>query len=155
MSIVSNLELPLEGSCRCGEVRLRISAAPILTMACHCRGCQKMTASAYSLSAAIPTSGFEVIHGEPVIGGLRDPGLKHFFCPQCMSWMFTRFTPEFVNVRTTMFNGLSSIPPFIETWTKARLPWARTPAVHAYDEFPPVEAFDTLTADFARWLPVI
>ena len=81
--------LPMEGGCRCGRVRLKINAAPLLTMACHCTGCQKMTGSAYSLSAAIPSEGFEVTKGEPVIGGLH--GLsRHYFCPYCRSWMFTR-----------------------------------------------------------------
>ena len=64
------LNLPLDGSCRCGRVKLRITKPPMITMACHCTGCQKMSSSAYSLSAAIPTEGFEVTEGEPVIGGL-------------------------------------------------------------------------------------
>src|SRR5215472_3698892 len=111
---MSKLELPALGHCRCGEVQIRISAPPILTMACHCRGCQRMSASAFSLSAAIPTPGFEVVRGEPVIGGMRDPQLQHFFCPKCMSWMFTRFVPEFVNVRATMLEDASWFVPFVE-----------------------------------------
>ena len=31
-----------------------------------------MSASAFSLSAAIPTHGFEVLQGEPVLGGMRN-----------------------------------------------------------------------------------
>ena len=53
-----------------------------------------MSASAYSLSAAIPAEGFEVVQGEPVVGGLRG-ATRHYFCPHCMSWMFTR--PEGVD----------------------------------------------------------
>ena len=60
-----------EGGCRCGQVRLKISAPPLLTMACHCTGCQQMTASAYLVERAIPSEGFEVTRGEPVIGGLH------------------------------------------------------------------------------------
>lgn len=59
------------GQCRCGQVRFTVSQAPLLTMACHCRGCQRMSASAFSLSAAIPLEGFAVTQGEPVIGGLH------------------------------------------------------------------------------------
>ena len=51
---------PLEGGCRCGRVRLLIGAPPLLTMACHCTGCQRMSASAFSLSAAIPSEAFTV-----------------------------------------------------------------------------------------------
>ena len=101
------LSLPAEGGCRCGRVRLKISAKPILTMACHCTGCQRMSSSAYSLSAAIPSEGFEVTQGEPVIGGLHGAS-RHYFCGYCMSWMFTR--PEgmdwFVNLRPTMLDDL-------------------------------------------------
>ena len=34
-----------EGGCRCGQVRFRIDGGPLITMACHCTGCQRMTAS--------------------------------------------------------------------------------------------------------------
>lgn len=149
---MSKLELPASGSCRCGEVQIQVSAPPILTMACHCKGCQRMSASAFSLSVAIPTNGFEVLSGEPVLGGLRNPDLRHFFCPQCMSWMFTRFLPEFVNVRVTMLNDPSWFVPFVETWTRAKLPWVTTPAVHSYAEFPPMEEYGQLTTEFSQWV---
>jgi hypothetical protein len=144
--------LPIEGSCRCGRVRLRISAQPILTMACHCSGCQKMSASAYSLSAAVPAEGFEVIEGEPVIGGLHGPDAHHYHCPHCKSWMFTR--PEgmdwFVNLRPTMLDDAKWFSPFIETYTSEKLPWATTPAVHSYETFPPFEAYEGLVKEFAE-----
>ena len=71
-------KLPWEGGCRCGEVRFRVSAPPLLTAACHCTGCQRMSSSAYSLSAAIPSDGFEVTQGEPVLGGLKG-STRHYF----------------------------------------------------------------------------
>ena len=37
-----------------------MTVPPFLTMACHCTGCQRMTASAFSLSAAFPGNGFSV-----------------------------------------------------------------------------------------------
>ena len=49
------------------------TAPPLLTMACHCTGCQRMTGSAFSLSAAFPSDGFTVTQGDPVIGGLHGP----------------------------------------------------------------------------------
>jgi hypothetical protein len=111
-----------------------------------------MSASAFSLSVAIPSTGFAIVRGSPVIGGLRNPELSHFFCPKCITWMFTRFRPEFVNLRVTMLQDASWFVPFIETWTKTRLPWASTPAVHSYAEFPPVEDYASLTAEFSEWL---
>jgi hypothetical protein len=147
---MGQLKLPSLGRCRCGGVEFRISAPPILTGVCHCRGCQRMSSSAYSVSVAIPTSGFEVVRGEPVIGGLRDPQQKHFFCPSCMTWMFTRAMPEFVNVRATLLDDTAWFKPFMETWTRTKLSWASTGAVCSYEEFPPPEDYEKLIADFAR-----
>lgn len=65
--------LPLSGQCRCGEVRVEVTAEPLMTAACHCTGCQSMSSSAFSLTAMIPSSGFKVTQGEPVIGGLHGP----------------------------------------------------------------------------------
>src|SRR5688572_28276430 len=80
--------LPWEGGCRCGQVRFRISAPPVLTGACHCIGCQRMTRGAFSLAVVVSDEAFEVTEGEPVIGGLHGE-VPHYFCPHCMSWMFT------------------------------------------------------------------
>jgi hypothetical protein len=150
---MDRLVLPALGRCRCNEVELRISATPLMTGACHCRGCQRMSSSAYSLSVAIPTPGFEVTRGEPVIGGLRNPAQKHFFCPRCMTWMFTRAMPEFVNVRATLLDDATWFSPFMETWTRTRLPWASTPAVRSYEEFPPMEDYEKLISEFRKVSP--
>jgi hypothetical protein len=149
---MTNWKLPLEGACRCGQVRIRVSAPPLVTMACHCTGCQKMSSSAYSLSAGIPAQGFEVIAGEPVVGGLHGAS-KHYFCPYCMSWMFTR--PEgmdwFVNIRPTMLDEPGRMAPFIETWTSEKLGFAQTGAVHSYDALPPMDAYEGLMQEYREW----
>ena len=144
-------KLPVEGGCRCDQVRIKVSAPPLLTMACHCTGCQKMTSSAYSLSAAIPAEGFEVIRGEPVVGGLHGAS-RHYFCPHCMSWIFTR--PEgldwFVNVRPTMLDDTAWFEPFIETWTSEKLPWVQPAATHGYAELPAFDAYRGLIEEYAQ-----
>jgi len=147
---LQKLTLPAEGGCRCGRVRLKISKPPLLTMACHCTGCQRMSAGAYSLSAAIPSDAFEVTQGEPVIGGLHGAS-RHFFCPHCMSWMFTRSEglDWFVNLRPTMLDEPGWFTPFVETWTSEKLPWAGTPAVHSYEALPAMEEYEKLVKEFA------
>ena len=138
------------GRCRCGQTTFEASAPPLITMACHCRGCQQMTASAFSLSAAIPAEAFKVTAGEPVIGGLHGAS-RHYFCGHCLSWMFTR--PEgvdfFVNVRSALFEPAAWSEPFVETVTAEKMPWATTPAKHAYEHFPPMEDFPRLLAEYA------
>ena len=140
------------GGCRCGQVRLRIDAPPLITMACHCTGCQRMTGSAYSLSAAIPTDAFSVTRGDPAIGGLHGP-TRHYFCPHCMSWLFTRNEGMewFVNVRAAMLDDAQAFPPFVETWTSEKLSWASTPALHSFAALPALDAYEGLIKEYAEW----
>jgi hypothetical protein len=49
-------KLPIEGGCRCGRVRFRLAEQPWLEAACHCRGCQRMTASAFSTTWSCRTA---------------------------------------------------------------------------------------------------
>ena len=141
-----------EGSCRCNRVRFCVSLPPVITMACHCTGCQKMTASAFSLSALIPASAFTVTQGCPVIGGIHGVD-RHYFCPHCMSWLFTRphGIDEFVNVRATMLENAEDYPPFMETWTSEKLPWATTPAVEHFAQLPGPEDFPRLLQAYAEF----
>jgi hypothetical protein len=145
-------KLPWDGACRCGQVKVRVSAPPLITGACHCTGCQRMSASAFSLSVAIPAEGFAVTAGEPVIGGLHG-ATRHYFCPHCLTWIFTR--PEgmdfFVNLRSTMLEGSlpAQLAPFVETFTAEKLPFAETGAKHSFATVPPMEAWEGLMQDYA------
>ena len=69
-----------------------------------------------------------------------------------MSWLFTR--PEgmdwFVNLRPTRLDDTSWFSPSIETFTSEKLPWATTAAVHSYETFPPMEAYEGLVKEFAE-----
>lgn len=95
--------------------------------------------------------GFEITRGEVVTGGLHGPDLDQCFCAYCMTWMFTRpaFAPHLVNVRPTMFDDCTWFAPYVETYTKTRLPWATTGAVHSFEEFPPMDQWGVLTTEFA------
>lgn len=86
---MSDWKLPWSGACLCGQVRVRVTEAPVVAAACHCRACQKLTGGAYSLSLMLPASGLS-IEGETEIGGLHNPVPEHHFCPSCKNWLFTR-----------------------------------------------------------------
>lgn len=143
-------KLPWEGGCRCDRLRFKVSARPLLSMACHCTGCQKMTGSAFSLSLMILNDGFEVTKGEPVIGGMHGD-IRHYFCSYCMSWVFTRPNVElpFVNLRSTMLDDASWVVPYIESYVSEKLSWAMTPAVHSYDKFPEMNDYAALIEAYA------
>ncbi|TFF25295.1 GFA family protein [Jiella endophytica] len=146
-------KLPRRGSCRCGALTFEVSAPPVATAACHCRGCQKMTAGPYSLTMMLPEAGFTVTSGEPVIGGLKAAEVQHFFCAECLTWVYSK--PKriagFVNLRSPMLDDTSDITPFIETWTSEKLAFAGTGAAKSYPQFPSPEEYGPMLKAFADW----
>ena len=141
----------LTGACRCGTTRFETEGAPLLTMACHCRGCQRMTSGPYSLSSLYEANRFSV-DGETVRGGLKS-GPDHRFCPECMSWLYT--VPEgledYVNIRSSLFDNAAAHRPFIECWTSEGLGWAQTDTTRTYESVPADGEFGELMAAYAAW----
>ncbi|WP_085668303.1 GFA family protein [Pseudomonas sp. R27(2017)] len=139
------------GSCRCGQVTFQASGRPVMTSACHCTGCQKMSASAFSLTALFPAERFAVTQGTPVIGGLHGP-TRHYFCPHCLTWLFTRPAQNeaFVGVRSSLLNRPQDYAPFMETWVSEKLPWAGTGASVSFEGFPAVGEYAGLMERFLR-----
>ena len=118
-------KLPWEGGCRCGATRIWVTKPPLLTMACHCAGCQRMSAERLFAVGRGPADGFEVTEGAPVLGGEgRD---MHHFCPRCMTWMFTRppGIDFLVNVRAPVLDDHLWVVPFVETFTGEGSPGRR------------------------------
>ncbi len=143
-------KLPWEGGCLCGGVRFRITAAPLLSMACHCAGCQKLTASAFALTVVVPKDGFAPTKGAPEVGGLHREA-RHLFCPYCKNWVFTEPSDlPMVNVRATMLDDHAWFAPYVELYTAEKLAWATTPAKHSYATYPAPDGYGPLVEAFAR-----
>ncbi|MGR3615501.1 MAG: GFA family protein [Paracoccaceae bacterium] len=51
---MTHAELPLKGRCLCGSVQIELTSMPLLTLACHCKGCQKCSASALFPDRHVP-----------------------------------------------------------------------------------------------------
>jgi hypothetical protein len=148
---MTDWNLPWSASCMCGRVRMRISEAPLISMACHCRGCQRLTSGPYSLTLMLPKSGFRV-EGETEIGALHKPDMQHHFCAHCKNWVYSdgERIPGLVNFRSTMLDDASWVMPFVESNVAERLPGVVSGAKHSYAEFPPPEDYQKLMEGFAR-----
>ncbi len=143
-------DTPLSGACRCGALRMEITAPPFMTAACHCTGCQRMASSAFSLTMMVAADAFRVTEGTPVTAGAGSPDLTHYACPECHSWVYTQMTGfDFVNLRSALFDDPTWTRPFIETQRAEALPWVPELAPHGFDRFPEMESFPELIAAFA------
>ena len=144
--------LPFEGGCLCGRVRFQIKQAPLLSFACHCRGCQKLTSSAFSLGIMIQIDQFELTKGETVVGALHKSDARYGYCGWCKCWVTSepRAGNGVINVRSTLIDGPLALEPFIEMWMKEKIPWASTPAKHSFDETPSLDAFPSLVSEYMQ-----
>jgi len=143
------VQFPVEGACMCGRCRMRVNAAPIITMACHCMGCQKLSASAFSLTAMIPAAAFALLSGETQVGAMHGAN-PYVYCANCLNWLYTELTSApFVNVRPGLFGVPAWSTPFIESHVSEKLSWAVTPAKHSFAKFPEPHQYGQLMAEYA------
>ena len=54
------MELPQSGGCQCGKIRYEITEAPTLVYTCHCRDCQRLPSSVFSLGIGVAEVGFRL-----------------------------------------------------------------------------------------------
>jgi hypothetical protein len=137
--------------CRCGSVRLRAHGRPLVTGACHCTGCRRMSGGPYSLGAIYPSAAIEVAGETMPIGAGEEAG--HRGCSRCASWLFSR-PPAFgdiVVVRSSLFEDAAAFAPFVESFTCEKLPFVDAVAPHSFERFPDPAAFPTLMASYAEW----
>jgi hypothetical protein len=132
---------------------MRIAAPPVISAACHCTGCQKLTGGAYSLTLMIPVSGFEV-EGETQLGALHRAESQHHYCTRCLGWLYTTApglaAQGVLNFRSTMLDDASWVVPFVESNVTQKLHGVVTGAKHSFDGFPPPSEYGRLMQEYAQ-----
>jgi hypothetical protein len=113
-----------------------------------------MTASAYSLNLVIAASGFELVEGEPVLGGVHGPH-RQYYCGHCKAWLFTRPHGEdaTLNLRASALDDHRWYVPWVEVFTAEGYPWATTGARHRYADNPADVPWEPLLAEYAQLAP--
>src|SRR5215472_16349959 len=81
------MQIPLTGGCQCGKLRYELSETPRLVYCCHCTSCQKITASAFSITAVVIEEAFHLTAGQPhAVQRTADSGrvYAYWVCPDCI-----------------------------------------------------------------------
>jgi hypothetical protein len=119
-----------EGGCQCGRVRYRITAQPLMLVACHCSECQRQSGSAFGLSLIVPQGGVSIQGELKIFERSSDSGrpLKCFFCPECGTRIYHQpaYAPV-VNMRAGTLDDTSGLEPKMHAWTSSKQPWVSIP----------------------------
>ena len=67
-------DLPLTGSCLCGQVRFEVTEPPVGASYCHCTRCQKRTGTASSAQARIVPGSLNILSGEELLRAYEPRG---------------------------------------------------------------------------------
>lgn len=116
----------LTGGCQCGAVRYQISAEPVAVYVCHCRECQRQSASAFGISVIVPADALAVTQG--VVKTWRRPTdsgrvLDCMFCVVCGSRIH-HTTPggTTVSVKGGSLDQPMDVAAAVHIWTSRKLP---------------------------------
>jgi hypothetical protein len=116
------------GGCQCGEIRYQIHDRPLTFYICHCRECQKQSASAFGLSLTVPRAAVEIVQGQPKTWTrASDSGRTVIcsFCPNCGTRLFhdRSYNRETINIKAGTLDDPNWLHPVGNIWTESAQPW--------------------------------
>lgn len=132
---------PIAGGCSCGAIRYEISAPMIDAGICHCRMCQRISGSAFTVFASFPAESVRFTKGEPKYFD-SSPIADRGFCPDCGSSLtykpkITAWSDWF----TVTLGCLDHPEDIVPTWhggIESQMPW-----LTIHDDHPRVRSQDS------------
>ena len=119
---------PFSGGCLCGAIRYESRAAPLFSINCHCRDCQRTTGTAYAPVLAVSRDALTITQGEPTYyTSQSDNGetVSRGFCPECGSGIFSKLSanPDIVGLKAASLDDPSWFRPAVDIYTDSAQPW--------------------------------
>jgi hypothetical protein len=135
---------PLQGGCECGRIRYRLNSAPRTVHACHCRQCQRLSGSAFSINAEVKVDQIEVIgEAEPellLVASEATQKGRMWWCVRCATKLWADHYLGAEDTRYLRVGTLDTgeaLPPRAHFFTRSKHPWIILPPdLPAYATFP-------------------
>ncbi|GAA0355058.1 GFA family protein [Bowmanella denitrificans] len=135
------MEYPIAGACQCGEVTYQLNAAPLMVVACHCKECQKLSTSAFSITAVVKAKDVEFQGQMQKWQRKADSGNINgaMFCPTCGNrlYHFNPEEPDIIKLKPSNLSDTRLIQPTAHVWVSEKQDWFSLPAdVPVYERQP-------------------
>lgn len=124
-----------EGGCACSHVRYQLMAEPLIVHACHCRGCQKNSGSAFAINALYEADRVELMSGDLETISVPTPsgaGQDITRCADCKVALWSNYEMgglrehiRFIRVGT--LDNPDQLPPNVHIFTRSKQPWIILP----------------------------
>lgn len=121
--------MKIDGSCHCGGIAFEAEIDPEQVGVCHCTDCQKLSGSAFRVTAMCPQSSFRFVRGKPrEYVKTADSGNARIqaFCGACGTPIYTTSTKtsdRTIGIRLGVINQRSALVPRRQFWHRSALSW--------------------------------
>ena len=130
MTNKTSAEYPVSGACQCGGVTYQLNAAPIKVLACHCKECQTLSTSAFSITLVIKASDIDFKGEMNQWERSSDSGNRNraYFCPTCGNRIYhvNPEQPEIIKLKGRLDNA-KQVQPTAHIWLNQKQDWYEVP----------------------------
>jgi hypothetical protein len=151
-----------QGGCACGAARYKITAAPLIVHACHCRDCQRLSGGAFALNIWIERQFVEAndapLSSTAVPAGSGRPQ-EIFRCAKCGTALWSKYHAapgDTVLLRAGTLDRPETVKPDVHIFTRSKAPWLPLPegvpsfeTFYKLSEFWPAESRERLRRNIA------
>ncbi len=136
-----DVKLPMTGSCQCGNIRYRVTEAPLVAVACHCDDCRKLSGSVYGTVLVLAAAALVVEGDLRVWQRIAASGRRNnaHFCPICGNRIYHQDpdAPHIKRIRSGTLDGVEIPEPRIHVFTSRKQSWVTIPdGTIQFDEQP-------------------
>lgn len=135
------MSYPINGACQCGGVTYQLLSEPQMVVACHCKECQKLSTSAFSITAMVNADQVR-FEGEMADWSRQaDSGniSAAKFCPGCGNriYHYNPAEPDKIKLKPSNLSDTSIIKPVAHVWVSEKQDWYTIPeGVRVFDKQP-------------------
>ena len=128
---MDDIQYPIKGACQCGNVTYELLEPPIMVAACHCRECQKLSTSAFSITAIVKSTSVK-FNGEmaqwsrPADSGNISAAK---FCLTCGNrlYHYDPKDPQILKLKPSTLTDTRIINPTVHIWVSEKQYWYEIP----------------------------
>ncbi len=134
------------GQCQCGAVRYRVQGEVATVFACHCRECQRQSASAFGMALWVRQAQLTLLQGSLQRWQRHTPSGRVMdcdFCPQCGTRLFHRTSGngDVLSIKPGTLDDAPAWQPVAHIWTaSAQAGWQPPAGALCYLGNPPAWA---------------